>query len=144
MSVNETFVDVIVENGKWKFANDREAIKQIAALKDGRYTAHLTRISDRRSSAQNRLYFGVAVKALSDYTGYTKEEIHEFLKIKFLPETVFICDANGEVVDQKDIGGSTKFLSKIESSELFERIQMFAAEAGCDIPNPGELARRYG
>jgi hypothetical protein len=135
--VNETFFDVDVSGGKYRIIDERTVAKLVAMLKDGRYTAHLQRINDRRSSAQNRMYFGLAVKTLSEYTGYTREEIHEFLKVKFNPQTIFICNANGEIVDEKEIGGTTRFLSKIEMGDMFERIQVFAAEAGCVIPDPG-------
>ena len=38
----------------------------------------------RSTDRQRRYYFGVIVKLISDYTGYTKEETHSILKWKFL------------------------------------------------------------
>ena len=41
-----------------------------------------------RSVNQSRYYFGVIVKMLSDELGYTKGEIHEILKGKFLSDEI--------------------------------------------------------
>jgi hypothetical protein len=81
-----------------------------------------------RSLQQNRYYFGVVVELLSAHTGYTPEEMHEALKIKFLlvkrqglPDTVM----------------STARLTKDQFCEYIEKIQRWAAtEMGCVIPDP--------
>jgi hypothetical protein len=38
----------------------------------------------KSSNQQNRYYWGVIVKLISEYTGHTPEEVHAILKYKFL------------------------------------------------------------
>lgn len=107
----------------------------------GRRDCDLEIIIDRkhatRSLAQNRLYFGVYVKLISEHTGYSLDEVHELLKAKFLPKKLAVADQNGEVTDEFVIGGSTAKLNKIEFGEYLERIQIWAAETlGVVVPDP--------
>lgn len=105
-----------------------------AALK-GRRDCELEVVIERkhatRSLAQNRLYFGVYCKVLSEHTGYTVEEIHEALKAKFLPKHIGI--GRHEVV----VGQTTTRLNKIEFGEYLKAIQQWAAEElDVNIPDP--------
>ena len=43
-------------------------------------------IKKTRSSPQNRYYWGVVLKLISEKTGYTREEIHEMLRLLYLRE----------------------------------------------------------
>jgi hypothetical protein len=84
-----------------------------------------------RSDQQNRYYWGVVVDLLAVHTGYTPEEMHEALKIKFLsvrrdglPDTV----------------KSTTKLTKDEFCEYIDNIQKWAArDMGCVIPDPDSI-----
>jgi hypothetical protein len=40
---------------------------------------------DQRTLSQNRYYWGVVLKIISDDTGHEPEELHEFFKKKFIP-----------------------------------------------------------
>ena len=84
-----------------------------------------------RSEQQNRYYWGVVVDLLALHTGYTSDEMHEALKMKFLlvkrpklPDTVM----------------STAKLTKDQFCEYIENIQRWAAqEMGCVIPDPDSV-----
>lgn len=83
-----------------------------------------------RSNNQNRYYFGVIIKILSDETGYFPQEIHEAMKIKFL-----------QIEGAKfPVARSTSDLSTVETEDYYSKIRMWASsELGIYIPNPNEI-----
>lgn len=90
-----------------------------------------------RSSQANRYYFGVCLKHISDYTGYTVDEVHDWAKARFIPKHVAICDKNGEIKDDLVIGGTTRKLNSLQFYEYLEAIRKFAAEElDLNIPDP--------
>lgn len=101
------------------------------------------RLSATRSPRQNRAYWGVTVEALSTYTGYTKDEIHELIKARFLTKKLLVAHADtGEVVEEITIGTSTARLEKMPFSELMRQVQEWAAtELGFVIPDPDPRLR---
>lgn len=91
-------------------------------------------ISKPRSLKQNRYMFGVPYRYLVEYFkqfGYTKEDVHEICKHKFLAQKVI---AQAGVT----IPPSTTTLTTIEMEEYLESIRRWAAELGCSIPEPRE------
>jgi hypothetical protein len=88
-----------------------------------------------RTQPQNAYYFGVVLKTVSDYTGFTKEELHISFKRAFLP------------IKREMIGGvmvemltSTKDLDTLRFNEYLEHVARFCAESiGVYIPMPNEL-----
>ena len=125
-----------VEQGVVMF--NRERLKKLlAGAKDGELTVTIERKHATRSLAQNRLYFGVYCRVLSEHTGYTPEEIHDYLKAKFLPKKIVMADAHGEIVEEVTLGTTTTRLNKIEFGEYLRAIQQWAAETlDVNIPNP--------
>ena len=102
---------------------------------DGPATLTVEREAATRSLEANAYYWGVVVKALADHTGYTADETHEVLKIKFLPKDVALRTGMGEVVAEFVIGGSTRTLTVGEFFDYVERIRQWAFEAlDVDIP----------
>lgn len=101
------------------------------------------RLRATRSTAANKFYWGVVLAALSDFTGYTPEELHDVCKAKFLPKALAFADGNGEVVEQYVLGGSTRQLDTQAFAAYVERIRQWAAsELDCYIPSSDEPA--YG
>lgn len=87
-----------------------------------------------RTEKQNRYYWGVIVRLLSDYTGHTPDEMHEILKYKFNPRVI---DVDGLDVT---VGGSTREMSTKEFIYYNERIQTWASTTlSVTIPNAGEV-----
>jgi len=74
---------LIVSDGKGKLEAKSKMLKYISTLKDGVYYMVVKREFRQRSLRMNSYYWGVVVKILCEYTGYTKDEMHEFLKLKF-------------------------------------------------------------
>ena len=87
-----------------------------------------------RSAEQNRLWW-VYMTILSKELGYTKVEIHEICKFKFLKKEI-VDEKTGEVFQ---LLGSTAKLSKSEFSDLVAELQQWSAETfNVDLPSPGE------
>lgn len=87
----------------------------------------IKQLSAIRSLEQNSLYWSGYVQPLSEHTGYTSDEIHAFLKAKFLPKKLAFCDGNGEVIGEYVVGGTTTTLNKIEFGEYLCHIEEWAA-----------------
>ena len=83
-----------------------------------------------RSKQENRYYWGVVIKLLSEATGYNQDEMHEALRMLFL-------------VDRSDLIPtlkSTAFLTVEEFEEYLSTIRMWASQSlNCYIPLPNEV-----
>ena len=86
-----------------------------------------------RSGRQNRYLWAVCYKILSDETGHSTEEIHDFMKSMFLPR--FFITIGGK---EQEVRKSTTELSTVEFEEYLMRIRVFAGEMNCSIPLPNE------
>ena len=92
-----------------------------------------------RSLPENRYYFGIIVKILSDELGNSPMEIHELCKQLFLGEIVFIKTQKG--VREINVSKSTTELSTIEFEEYLSNIRQWASmELGIYLPLPNELS----
>lgn len=85
-----------------------------------------------RSGQQNKFYWKVYVGTISEETGYSKDQVHEILKAKFL-----IC---GEYRDKKDnniypITKSTSDLTTDEFTEFLSQVATWASLQGWWIPD---------
>jgi hypothetical protein len=123
-------------NGKFKFDRGEE----------NRYHAYIYKFKDCsemflvlghktkatvRSDQQNRYYWGVVVDLLAVHTGYTPDEMHEALKLKFL------------IIHRPGLPDTVKSTAKLTISEFMEyidSIQKWAArDMGCVIPDPDSV-----
>ncbi len=84
----------------------------------------------QRSNAQNKWYW-VCVELLSDFSGHTPKEIHEFLKLEFLPKKIIKIGKT-----QKEVAGSTTKLTTSQMIEYMMRVQAFASSEGLELPVP--------
>lgn len=83
----------------------------------------------KRSNNQNNYYFGVVCKILGDYFGYTEEEMHDALKMKFLRHGA---------ADLETVKSTTK-LNTTEFEEYLEKIRRWAiTEYNVNVPLPNE------
>lgn len=87
-----------------------------------------------RSLALNRYYWGIVLELLAEHCGYTREEMHEALKFKFLR-----MEAESDVRFGLPKVGSTAQLTNAEFLRYLEDVRIFAAtELGLYIPEPNE------
>jgi hypothetical protein len=138
--VSDVVASGSITGGRLFIRNRRDFDRLIGQMKDGiEVEVAITRRRATRSIQQNRYYWGVVVELLSEHTGYTADELHDFLKAKFIPKKLAICDGNGEVQDELVLGGSTRKMNKLEFGEYMESIRRWAAEAlDVVIPDPQE------
>jgi hypothetical protein len=82
----------------------------------------------RRTVSQNKLYFAVLTE-MANETGHTKDEMHDAMKTKFLPQQV--VNLGGEEVY---IPSSSAKLDKATFTEYVEKVMAFAAsELGIQV-----------
>lgn len=126
-----------VKGGKMQMTNEqRSYLDQCVKSLEGK-TARITITRDVRSrtNKQNKYYWGVIVDRISNETDHTDEEVHEFLKTKFLGRR-FIEIAGEEV----EITKSTKKIDTIEMTRYIEQIRAWAAQfLGMTIPSPQQV-----
>lgn len=138
----EVFASAQVKNGRL-FIENRKVFDQQVALLDTRWALEVSvrRRRATRSVRANRYYWGCIIQLLSEHTGYTPEELHDFLKAKFIPKRLAVCDGNGEIKDEVVVGGSTRKMNTQEFSEYCESIKRWAAEdLDVVIPDADQVA----
>ena len=143
-------IDVVasatVKGGRLHFHNRRQFDEQVRQFREGAQVEIAVTVRRTvRSLQQNAYYWGVVIQVISDHTGYTPDEVHEFLKMKFIPKRLALSDGNGEIRDEFVIGGSTRKMNTIQFGEFMEDCRRFAAETlDCFIPDPNEQGYGHG
>ena len=90
-------------------------------------------ISKGRTNKQNRYYWGVIVKIISDHTGFTPDEVHDILKDQFLSKYKTWDDKIFRVHQ------STTQQSTAQAEKYYSEIREWASlELKCYIPLPHE------
>jgi len=121
-----------IEQGKVKLDSPNRYLVQISRLEGQRIEVVLRKQKVERSNQQNSYYWGVIIEILKNHTGYTKDEMHEALKEKFLSA---IPDEHG----LKKIRSTAK-LNTTEFEEYLDKVRMLAAQnLNCYIPLPNEV-----
>jgi hypothetical protein len=98
-------------------------------LRDGEVLVTIRRASATRSRLANALYWAGFVKPLSEYTGYSPNQVHAYLKQRFLPkQRIEIVDKHtGVVVDEQDLAQlTTTTLTHNEFSDFLHDVREFA------------------
>jgi hypothetical protein len=116
--------------------SDKERLYEtLKGLKLVPYQVELKVYRNNRSNQQNAYYWGVVVKMLSDYTGFTPDEMHEYLRGRFLK---YIKPLPGG--EMAEIRQSTTDLDTKEFELYLEQIRMFAVQdLDIQIPLPNEI-----
>jgi hypothetical protein len=79
-----------------------------------------------RNLSQNDMYWAI-LEGLSDHLGYTKEELHDLMKYKFLKYAKEVAGQPVIVVP------STSDLDTAQFAEFIENVLRFANEYGCSF-----------
>lgn len=127
-------ITVGVKDGKCQWSDGHvEAIRAYVQPLEGKaVTVSFARPRSTRSLKQNAYLWAAVYPAVSDHTGMTTEDIHEWCKDEFLPRR-FVTLAGKE----KEIRKTTTDLTIKEFGEFVERIVAWAAqELGVSIPEP--------
>jgi len=122
-----------VAKGKLHFADKERLNQDVKRYEERTVEVTISEYRPKRSNQLNQYYWGVVVKIISDYTGYTKEETHELLKQTFLKKKVLIND------EWYDTTESTTKLDNKQMLEFIEQVKQWAAETFyLYIPDPHE------
>ena len=101
----------------------------------------IEKVRKKRSSGQNRHYFGVVIPLVQQglkETGniMTSEMAHELLRLRFLKEQINVNEVTGEYIERIK---STTELSTSQFMDYIAEIQMFSAEYfNINIPSPNQ------
>lgn len=127
-----------IEGGKFHPLDKTLFLQRITEL-EGKYVE--VSISDKkskRSDRMNRYYWGVVIRYISDETGYEPEELHEYLKEKFLPKRQITLD------EQMTVTPSTTELSTDDFQKYIFKITLWAGEfLHLHIPQPNGDTNEY-
>ena len=102
-------------------------------FRDKRVTVMVSREKQRRSLPQLRYLWGAVYPLLAEWSGYTKDELHEAMKWRHLKREVVL--PTGELV--QTVGSTTK-LSLEQMGEFVDAVLRDAAEWGVYVPGPND------
>lgn len=106
----------------------------------------IDKVRNKRSEYQLGALYGVAYEMLTEVTGYTKDELHTAMCIKFYGnkrKEIF-----GEALNlpirrtTTDENGDDDVVSTEVFSEFYAMVQREGAEIGCIIPDPDRSKRK--
>ena len=124
-----------VESGKLLLKNQQIFKEEIKTL-NGDIILTVSEGRGKRSLQQNKYYHSVVCGLISETTGYTPEEVHNFLKDKFLSNKHQMVIGNEERLIEE--ATTTKLTTK-EFKDYIEKIQRWASEElNVSIPDPNE------
>lgn len=105
-------------------------IQAIKSLPYG-YEVVIRKKDKKRTNQQNRLLWGPWYETLSDFTGSTKDELHDIFKVRILGVTKRVVEGV-ELTEPK----STTDLTTEEFTEFMDRVCGAAMIMGCTLPTP--------
>ena len=126
-----------IKKGKLELVNKEQFDMHLLTLPEEVYvTVKSIKERENRSNQQNRYYWGCVIKLFSEHLGYTADEMHEILRVKFLLRPVFVM----KNLDTVCIPKSTTSLTTVEFEEYITSIREWASiEFGCYLPIPNEV-----
>jgi len=123
-----------IEQGKILFRDPLPLSKILSQYNSQDVNVSIKPLRNNRSDSQNRYYWGVVVSILSDHTGYSRDEIHEILRGKFLSDSKSIA---GEDIRYSH---STTELDTLEFEDYLQKIREWASvKFEIFIPLPNEV-----
>lgn len=128
---------ISVVNGVVEFFNIDIVKDYLRKNPDVCYVSFSKKVNSR-SNQQNAYYWGCVVPIIADELGYTNEEMHKELSIKFLSE-IYIAtlpDGNKEITIIK----STSKLNTKEFEDYMTNVRQWASiHLNVYVPNPNEV-----
>jgi hypothetical protein len=131
--INPVF-NASIQKGKLLFNNQEGFDKYLLRLNDKSVEVVVRLPRKDRSTPENDYYWGCPVALISEHTGYTPDETHEFLKLKFLSKIIVMAGK-----DERIPRSSTE-LSTLEWEKWMTEIREWAAqELSLVIPEPNQI-----
>lgn len=144
-----------VTAGKFQPEEPQRFREAFIAHNNKRITITVKRFHRPRSNQQNKYYWGVVLEIISEYTGYSPEEVHEMMRAKFLSHVLKMKikrrakaakELHAKRKNKKPIpkaiwirvSKSTTDLTTVQFEKYLEKIKRFAATKldGLYIPDP--------
>lgn len=130
----------VKENGKFVANNEKAFIEAFQKHIGKEIEITIKAYRDTRSVQQNRYYWGVCLKLISESTGYTADELHHIFKHKYLIDKERARELVDSLIENYLPPRSTTDLDTVEFNEYLEKIKNFASlELGIYIPEPDEI-----
>jgi hypothetical protein len=125
-----------VIDGSLQLYQKRDFVDYLKTLEGREVELSLQRWRDRRTLRQNAYLWSVVYKLISDHTGYTTEEVHDFCKDKFLGTKILrIGDEEREVKKCTHDLPRDKFFE-----DYIDPIRMWSSqELNIIIPDPNKV-----
>ena len=127
-------------NGEVPREGLRQAVELVNKVKTESIVLTAEPLRNSLSSKQRRYYFGVVVKELAAYSGQSKDEVHEYLKFRFIKR-------NGDIVSMPKFGEgemairrlSIQDLNTVEMEDYLSEVRKWASrDLGVFIALPNE------
>jgi len=110
---------------------------------DKEFKVSIGLVRKERSVDQNKALYGVAYKALSEFTGYRALELHDHFLRAYFGEVEFevmgIKHVRPRRTTTTDEEGNRQVLSTIEFADYYRFLQQQGAELGCWVPDPDPM-----
>ena len=141
MSLDRYDTSGSIEAGQLKVRHREQFERAMREMREGEVIVSIRKAHATRTPQMNRLYWRWYVTPLAEYTGYSPQAIHSYLKQRFItaPQIV-IANADGEIVDEASIEPTTTTLPKEEFSNYLNAIAEFSetlnVHVGPPIPDP--------
>lgn len=130
----------IDENGALSIHNRQRLLEWARQYPGKNVVIKFERKGSKRSSPQNRYYWGVVIKEITlrlrelGHQWLTDEDVHDIMKLKFNYEQ--IISEQGEALE---LPKSTTTLTKTQFAEYIDNIRMWASGfLSIDIPDPNQ------
>lgn len=123
-----------VNDGRLQKNVSTQIANELKEFEGKRVEIKIQKLKSTRSNQQNRLWW-LYVNIISKEIGYTKDELHEILKYKFLKRSK-VDEDTGEIFEYL---GSTTKLNKTDFANMVNELIRWAAETfNIILPLPGE------
>jgi len=127
-----------IKSGKLVLQDEDIWEMNLQALEGQNIEITISKQKSNRSIQQNRYLWGGCYKLISEYTGYTIEEVHELCKSMFLKKHLDIVTK--DKIERYTVIGSTAILDKVTFGEYVNNVRDWASiKLGLFIPDPGEF-----
>jgi len=119
-----------VDNGRIVLKDPKKYSLVVWSLNNKDIELTVGKPSKTRSNQENRYYWGVVIKILSDETGYSDNEMHDALRM------LFLLDRERKVPTLI----STTSLSTVQFEEYMSKVRAWASsDLDVYIPEPNEV-----
>lgn len=131
-----------ITNGKIIPELKREQVRLIEWSKrnEGKVIRLVVKIFRKNRSLDQNAYYWWMLHLVQEDTGMDANDTHEWMKKEFLSRSIMITNSKGEIIEEKNITGSSAILKTNEFCDYMERTRVFLCQfLEMQIPLPNEV-----